>query len=81
MAQRHPKTNCELLTRIGDPAHEILAAERRLTADLIVLATHGRKGMRRMLLGGVVEARAALGHLPRPECVAEKRILTWSAIG
>jgi universal stress protein A len=56
MAQRHPKINCEMLTRIGDPAHEILAAERRLAADLIVLATHGRKGVRRMLLGSVAEA-------------------------
>jgi len=47
---------CELMTRIGDPAHEILTLERQLAADLIVLATHGRKGVRRMLLGSVAEA-------------------------
>jgi nucleotide-binding universal stress UspA family protein/predicted transcriptional regulator len=47
---------CELMTRIGDPAHEILALERQIAADLIVLATHGRKGVRRMLLGSVAEA-------------------------
>ncbi len=46
----------ELLTRIGDPAHEILTLERQMAADLIVLATHGRKGVRRMLLGSVAEA-------------------------
>lgn len=47
---------CELLTRIGDPAHEILTLERQMAADLIVLATHGRKGVKRMLLGSVAEA-------------------------
>ena len=47
---------CELMTRIGDPAHEILALERQMAADLIVLATHGRKGVRRMLLGSVADA-------------------------
>ena len=46
----------ELMSRIGDPAHEILALERQIAADLIVLATHGRKGVRRMLLGSVAEA-------------------------
>jgi nucleotide-binding universal stress UspA family protein len=46
----------ELMTRIGDPAHEILALERQMAADLIMLATHGRKGVRRMLLGSVTEA-------------------------
>jgi len=47
---------CELMSRIGDPAHEILALERQIAADLIVIATHGRKGVRRMLLGSVAEA-------------------------
>ena len=50
------QVKCELMTRIGDPAHEILALERQIAADLIVLATHGRKGFRRMLLGSVAEA-------------------------
>jgi nucleotide-binding universal stress UspA family protein/predicted transcriptional regulator len=54
--RQRPEVNCELLTRIGDPAHEILALERQTAADLIVLATHGRRGVRRMLLGSVAEA-------------------------
>jgi nucleotide-binding universal stress UspA family protein len=53
---RRSEVKCELMTRIGDPAHEILALERQIAADLIVLATHGRKGVRRMLLGSVAEA-------------------------
>ncbi|HVB81436.1 MAG TPA: universal stress protein [Candidatus Binataceae bacterium] len=54
--RQRSEVKCELLTRIGDPAHEILALERHMAADLIVLATHGRKGVRRMLLGSVAEA-------------------------
>lgn len=45
---RRAEVKCELMTRIGDPASEILALERQMAADLIVLATHGRKGVRRI---------------------------------
>ena len=56
-ARRRPGVNVkyELLTRMGDPAREIILAERQLAADIIVLATHGRKGIRRVLLGSVAE--------------------------
>jgi universal stress protein A len=54
--RRPPDVKYELMTRIGDPAHEILSAERHVAADLIVLATHGRKGVKRVLLGSVAEA-------------------------
>jgi nucleotide-binding universal stress UspA family protein/predicted transcriptional regulator len=52
---RAPDAKYELMTRMGDPAHEILTAERNIGADLIVLATHGRKGVKRVLLGSVAE--------------------------
>lgn len=55
VARQHSAVSCELLTPIGDPAREILALERQMAADLIVLATHGRRGVRRMLLGSVAE--------------------------
>ncbi len=42
--------------RHGDPAEEILAAVRDLGADLVVLATHGRTGLKRLLFGSVAEA-------------------------
>ncbi|HZO81183.1 MAG TPA: universal stress protein [Candidatus Binataceae bacterium] len=56
LRHRSSEVKYELMTRIGEPAHEILAAERHLAADLIVLATHGRKGVKRVLLGSVAEA-------------------------
>lgn len=45
----------EVHARSGDPAIEILQAAKRLGTDLIVMATHGRKGFRRLILGSVAE--------------------------
>ena len=40
---------------IGDPAAELLALDVRLRPDLIVLATHGRRGWRHLVMGSVAE--------------------------
>jgi universal stress protein A len=45
----------ELLTHVGDPAGVILKAERTTGADLVVMATHGRRGFSRIFLGSVAE--------------------------
>lgn len=47
--------NCEHLLLIGDPAEEIvrLAAEKQ--TDIIVMGTHGRRGLGRFLMGSVAE--------------------------
>jgi nucleotide-binding universal stress UspA family protein len=44
----------------GDPAHAIVAAAAELGAGLVVLGTHGRTGVRRLVLGSV--ARSVLTH-------------------
>jgi nucleotide-binding universal stress UspA family protein len=41
--------------RIGDPGEAILILERELNVDLIVMATHGRSGLGRLLLGSVAD--------------------------
>ncbi len=46
-------TRYELLAITGDPAAEVLQVAAGLGADLIVMATHGRKGLRRLVLGSV----------------------------
>jgi universal stress protein A len=48
-------TRYELLVVIGDAAGEILQVATRLSIDLIVMATHGRTGLRRLALGSVAE--------------------------
>jgi len=45
----------QLLTHLGDPAGAILASEKKISADLIVLVTHGRKGLSRLFSGSVAE--------------------------
>jgi nucleotide-binding universal stress UspA family protein len=41
--------------REGDPATEILAAASELGASMIVMGTHGRKGLAHLFLGSVAE--------------------------
>src|ERR1700730_11615882 len=36
---------------IGDPSEAILEAAKRCTTDLVVLATHGRRGLAHLVLG------------------------------
>jgi nucleotide-binding universal stress UspA family protein len=46
----------EVMTDTGDPAAVILRTERAVAADVVVMATHGRKGFAHVFLGSTVEA-------------------------
>src|SRR5437660_1565158 len=48
----------------GDPRVEVLQAATRLGIDLIVMETHGRKGLRRIALGSVAERLAREAQCP-----------------
>ncbi|HEY0017953.1 MAG TPA: universal stress protein [Longimicrobium sp.] len=48
--------------RTGDAAHEIVAAAREWQAGLVVVGTHGRRGIGRMFLGSVAET--VVRHAP-----------------
>jgi len=64
----------------GSPAEQILEQARKLKADLIAMATSGRKGISRILMGSVAEDvvrrmdRAVLLHRIAPRSEA----LQWS---
>jgi universal stress protein A len=45
----------ETLVVNGDPADTVLRTARDVDADLIVMGTHGRKGLSRLVLGSVAE--------------------------
>jgi nucleotide-binding universal stress UspA family protein len=49
------ETSYEILVMRGHPAIEALQMAARLGIDLIVMAMHGRKGHRRLVLGTVAE--------------------------
>lgn len=49
---------------VGDPGHEIADFAADVQADLIVLPSHGRTGLSRMLIGSVAERVVRLAHCP-----------------
>lgn len=51
-----PAVPCTHRLTIGDPASEIVRIASEAGAGMIVLGTHGRTGMTRMLMGSVAEA-------------------------
>ena len=54
----------ETLLRKGTPWVEIVAASESLNADLIVMGTHGRKAVSRLLLGSIAEKVVRAAHRP-----------------
>jgi len=48
----------------GEPASAILAAIEHHKSDLVVMGTHGRRGVRHLLLGSVAEKLVRLSPVP-----------------
>jgi universal stress protein A len=56
--------------RLGDAGEEIVAAAADLQADILVLGTHGRTGLKHLLLGSVAES--VMRHAPCPVLTVRK---------
>lgn len=50
--------------RVGAPAHELAQIATDLEADVVVVGTHGRRGVRRFLLGSVAEGVVRMAACP-----------------
>lgn len=50
--------------RFGSPVREIIHAAEELHADLIVMSTHGRTGLRHVLVGSVAEKVVRFARCP-----------------
>ena len=50
-----PDVQCEHRLAVGDPAREIISVADETEADMIVMSTHGRTGLMRLLMGSVAE--------------------------
>ena len=53
-----------VLVRVGEPAQGIVLAAAERAADLVVMATHGRTGLRRAVLGSVAGEVVRTGSTP-----------------
>jgi nucleotide-binding universal stress UspA family protein len=53
---RQPGPAVEPVARVGDPCNEIVVEAQAWRADLLVLGTHGRKGISRFVFGSVAAA-------------------------
>jgi len=60
----NPNISYAIHIRTGDPAVEVIRMAEQTGADLIVMATHGRKGLRRLGLGSVAERIVRGAHCP-----------------
>jgi nucleotide-binding universal stress UspA family protein len=50
-----PEVRVESRVEEGEPATGIVSAARAMESDLIVMGTHGRTGLGRLLMGSVAE--------------------------
>lgn len=48
----------------GDPGHEVASYAQNVAAELIVLPSHGRTGLARLLIGSTAEKIVRLAHCP-----------------
>jgi nucleotide-binding universal stress UspA family protein len=54
----------EVKVLIGDPGHEIAKCAEENKVGLIVMPSHGRTGLKRLMIGSVAERVIRLAHCP-----------------
>ena len=71
----------ELLTHLGEPAAAIIRTAKRSAVDVIVMATHGRRGFSRVMLGSIAEWFFVRPPVPCSASAAENPTRIWSLDG
>jgi nucleotide-binding universal stress UspA family protein len=66
-----PQSSAIDFVQVGAPSEEIVKAAKEWSADLLVIGSHGRSGMQRVLLGSVAET--AMRHAPCPVVVVRSK--------
>jgi universal stress protein A len=70
-AELDPHLHVETLVVNGGPAHEICQTAEAQAADLIVMGTRGRTGLKHFLLGSIAEK--VVRYAPCPVLVVRER--------
>jgi nucleotide-binding universal stress UspA family protein len=65
------EARAETLVCVGSPARQIIEVARDLPADLVVISTHGRTGLKHVFLGSVTEH--VVQRAPCPVFVVRER--------
>lgn len=60
----NPEDRMTFAVRIGDPGLEIVHFAKEVHADMIIMPSHGRSGLTRLLLGSVAERVLRLSECP-----------------
>lgn len=88
LAAPDPKIKVEHRLLEGEPAAEILRTAEETKADLIVMGTHGRTGVGRLLLGSVAElvvrnapCPVVTVKMPQRQVAAEQPLLAGQGTG
>ncbi len=63
-AGRRGEQHVVLHVRVGDPAKALHQVAVDVDADLIVVGTHGRRGLEKMLIGSVADSLVRTARLP-----------------
>lgn len=64
------EVSADSMVRVGPPVLEIIETAKTLPADVIVISTHGRTGLKHVLLGSVAER--VVRHAPCPVLVVRE---------
>ncbi|MFV2068154.1 MAG: universal stress protein, partial [Pirellulales bacterium] len=59
-----PYRGVDVQIDFGDPGQQIADFSKKVDAELIVLPSHGRTGLARLLIGSVAERVVRLAHCP-----------------
>jgi nucleotide-binding universal stress UspA family protein len=59
-----PSTKIERVLKQGDAPTEILRLAKEISSDIIVMGSHGRTGLSRLLMGSVAEAVSRKAYCP-----------------
>jgi nucleotide-binding universal stress UspA family protein len=70
-AEVHGQVIAKSFVRAGSPTSEILEAAESIPADMIVMSTHGRTGLKHALLGSVTEQ--VVRRAPCPVLIVRER--------
>jgi nucleotide-binding universal stress UspA family protein len=70
-AEIHGEVPVDKIVSTGAPSVEIVDAAKRLDSDIIVISTHGRTGLKHVLLGSVAEH--VIRSAPCPVLVVRER--------